>query len=97
MRKLNWSEKLNKLSLNLPSGIWFNELSVSKKDFILKGSVLSLQKEEMNLVNKFIDSLKKDMVFFKDFTRLELSSIQMKTVVGYDVFDFVLTGKLKSR
>src|SRR4030042_2205491 len=60
MRRLNWSENLNKLSLDLPAGIWFKELSLSRNDFILKGSVVSLEKEEMSLVNKLIDKLKKD-------------------------------------
>jgi Tfp pilus assembly protein PilN len=94
LRRLNWAEKVNKLSLDLPAGIWFNELSFSRKDFILKGSVISLQKEEMNLVNKFIYNLKKDVAFFKDFSNLELSSVQIRTVGGYDIFDFVLAGKL---
>ena len=95
IRRLNWSEKLNKLSLDLPSGIWFNEIALSRKDFILKGSVISLQKQEMSLINKFIDNLKKDAAFFKDISDLELSSAQIKAIGGYDVFDFILTAKLK--
>lgn len=97
MRRLNWSEKLNALSLNLPAGIWFNELSLARKDFILRGSVISLQKEEMSLLNKFVDNLKKDPGFFKDFQNLELNSAQARTIGGYDIFDFILTGRLKSR
>lgn len=97
IRRLNLAEKLNKLSMVLPSGVWFNELAFSKKDMLLKGSVISLQKEEMNLLNKFIDNLKNDEAFFSDFYDLELSSIQMRTVGGYDIFDFILTGKIKSR
>ena len=90
-----WAKKLNKLSLNLPAGIWFNEISVSPKDFILKGSVVSLQQEEMNAINKFMDNLKKDSVFLKDFSNLELTSVQKKVIGGYDIADFVLSAKLK--
>lgn len=93
-RRINWSEKLNRLSQDLPSGIWFNEILISRKDFILKASVVSLQKEEMRAINKFIDSLKNDKRFLSDFNNLELGSVQKKSVGGYDVVDFILTAKL---
>jgi Tfp pilus assembly protein PilN len=94
-QRIFWSAKLNKLSLNLPKGTWFKELSIDHKNFILKGSVVSLQKEEMNLINKFMDNLKKDRDFFKDFSNLELTSVQRKVIGGYDVADFILVGTLK--
>jgi len=94
-KRIIFSEKLNKLSLGLPSGVWFNELVFSSKDFILKGSVISLQKEELGLVNKFMDNLKKDAGFFNSFEGLELSSVQRRVIGSYEVIDFVLTGKLK--
>lgn len=95
--RVDWAEKLNKLSLNLPSGIWFNDISVTAKDFLLQGSVVSLQKEELNLINKLIDNLKNDKAFFRGFKSLELSSVQKKTVASYDVVDFLLTGALKPK
>ncbi|MDD2689600.1 MAG: PilN domain-containing protein [Candidatus Omnitrophica bacterium] len=94
--RINWSQKLNKLSLLLPSGVWFNEISVSGRDFTLQGSVVSLQKEEVNLIKKLIDNLRNDADFFRDFAGLELGSVQKKTTGSYDVADFILSGKLKS-
>ena len=96
-RRLNWSEKLNRLSQDLPSGIWFNEILVSRQDFVLKASVVSLQKEEMGLINKFMDSLKNDTRFLIDFNKLELGLVQKKSVGGYDVVDFILTAKLRAK
>jgi len=96
-QRINWAQSLNKLSLDLPSGVWFNELSISYGDFMLSGSVVSLQKEEMGLINKFIYNLKNEPVFFKGFNNLELSSVQRKTIGGYDILDFVLEGILKSK
>jgi len=93
--RLNWSEKLNRLSQDLPAGIWFNEIIVSRKDFILKASAVSLQKEEMSLINKFMTSLKNDPEFFGDFKSLELTSVQRRSIGGYDIVDFVLSGTLK--
>lgn len=94
-QRVNWPEKLNKLSLYLPSGVWFEEVSFLNKDFRLRGSVVSLQKEEINLINNFVESLKKDNNFFAGFNSLELGSMQRKTIGSYDVVDFILTGKLK--
>lgn len=94
--RIIWSQKLNKLSLLLPSGVWFNEISVTAKDFTLQGSVVSLQKEEVNLIKKLIDNLREDADFFKDFNSLELGSVQKKTVGSYDIADFILAGKIKS-
>lgn len=96
-QRIIWAEKLNKLSLDLPSGIWFNEFSVSSGNFYLKGAVVSLKKEEMGLIRQFIDNLKKDSAFFKDFTSLELVSINKEVIGGYEVVNFILTGALKSK
>jgi uncharacterized membrane protein (Fun14 family) len=93
--RLLWAQKLNSLSLDLPSGVWFDEVSLLAKNFILHGSVVSLQKQEMSLINKFIDNLKNDSAFFKDFVRLELDSVEHKSLGGYDVVDFTLTGVLR--
>ncbi|MCM8795182.1 MAG: PilN domain-containing protein [Candidatus Omnitrophica bacterium] len=93
--RINWAEKLNKLSLLLPHGVWLNELSLKEKNFILKGSVISLQKEELTLINKFMNNLKTDLAFFKHFVSLELGPLQRKTLGGYDIVDFVLQAKLK--
>jgi Tfp pilus assembly protein PilN len=96
-QRLNWSEKLNSLSLNLPSGIWFNEITASLKDMVINGSAVSLEKEEMVLLRKFIDNLKNDAGFSKDFISLELGTVQARSIAGYDISDFVLTGTLKTK
>lgn len=96
-KRMLWAKKINQLSLNLPSGVWFNEITITPKGFILKASVVSLQKEDMNLVNQFIDNIKKDTEFFKDFQNLELNYVQGRTVGGYDVTDFTIQGALKAK
>jgi Tfp pilus assembly protein PilN len=93
--KMSWSEKLNSLSADLPAGIWFNELSISSSNFTLKGSVISLEKDEMGLLKRFIDSLKAENDFFKDFKSLELASVEKRSVGGYEIADFILLGTLK--
>jgi len=96
-QRIIWSQKLNRLSIDLPSGIWFSDLSVTPKDFILQASAVSLNKEEMNIITKLIDNLKNDPVFIQDFSNLELNSVQRRVIGGYDVIDFILTGTLKPK
>jgi len=96
-KRILWAQKLNKLSLNLPSGVWFNEITMSVKDVVIQGSVISLQKEEVNLINKLLENLKADSEFSKDFDSFELSHVQKKNVGGYDIADFILTGTLKTK
>lgn len=90
-----WGERLNLLSLKLPSGIWFNELLITNKDFVLRGAVVSLVKQELTLINKFLASLKETPQFFNNFTSLEMGSVQREVVGGYDILNFSLNGVLK--
>ncbi|MCG2714203.1 MAG: PilN domain-containing protein [Candidatus Omnitrophica bacterium] len=94
-KRILWAEKLNKLSLNLPSGVWFNEITINAKDIVIQGSVISFAKEEVNLINKLLENLKEDSEFSKDFVSFELSNVKKKNVGGYDIADFILTGALK--
>lgn len=95
LERIIWAEKLNLLSAKLPRGVWFNEIQVSTKEFILKGAVVSAEKQEFNLLNKFLSNLKEDNSFFRDFASLELGLMQRKTVGGYDIINFTLNGTLK--
>jgi len=91
------SQKLNALSLHLPAGIWFNEILLSGNNLTIKGSVISLEKEEIGLINRLVESLKTLSEFSKDFSSFELSNVQKRSLGGYDIADFVLVGVLKPR
>lgn len=96
-QRILWAQKLNKLSLYLPAGVWFTDIKLSSKNINIQGSVISLQKEEVGLINKLLDNLKADAEFSKDFVALELDNVQKKNIGGYDIADFVLSGALQSR
>lgn len=96
-QKIDWARKLNSLSLGLPSGIWFRDISASAKDLTLQGSVISLQNDEMKLISTFIDNLKNDAGFMGDFKNIELNSVQKRTISGYDIADFTLISILKTK
>ena len=50
-KSVRWSEKLNLLSLNLPPGVWFNEVVISKKSLVIKACVFSLESNGVDLIN----------------------------------------------
>ncbi|PIP18831.1 MAG: hypothetical protein COT38_01425 [Candidatus Omnitrophica bacterium CG08_land_8_20_14_0_20_41_16] len=95
--RIKWAEKLNKLSLALPPGVWFEAISASGKEFQLRGKVVSLSKEEVSLIRQLIDALKNDANFFKGFNTLELSAVEKGAIGGYEVSDFTLIGTLKGK
>lgn len=96
-QRVLWAQKLNKLSLNLPAGVWFNDITVNSKNITIQGSVVSLEREEVGLIHKLLDNLKADTAFSKDFSGFELSNVQKRNIEGYDVADFVFTGVLKNK
>ena len=95
--RLIWAEKLNKLSAGLPSGIWFNEISLSNKELVVKASAVSLQNDAMSLIARLIDNLKKDAGFFNGFNSLELGPVQHRNIGSYDIADFTISGALKTK
>lgn len=96
-QRIIWAQKLNALSLYLPAGVWFNDILLNSGNLTIRGSVISLQKEEVGLINRLLDSLKTTLEFSKDFSSFELSSVQKRSLGGYDIADFVLVGILKSK
>jgi len=92
-----WSKNLNKMSLNLPSGIWFNEVSISSKELLIRATVVSLEKNEVDLINRYMFNLKNDSDFINDFNNLDLGAMQRKTMGSFEVVDFILTAPLKSQ
>jgi len=93
--RVEWSKKLNKISLDLPNGVWLNDISVSGKNVTIRGSSVSLKKEGIGLINRFMENLKKDEMFIKDFSNFELNSILVRNIGGYDTEEFVLSATLK--
>ncbi len=95
-KSVHWAEKLNRLSLDLPPGLWFNEITVSRKSLEIKASVFSLESNGIDVVNKFLFNLKNDKAFFQDFSNLETGNMLTRKLGSYEVMDFTVTGTLKS-
>ncbi len=95
-KSIRWSEKLNRLSQDLPPGVWFNDIAISRKNLEIKASVFSLDSNGVDLINRFLYNLKNDKAFFKDFISVETGNMVTKKLGSYEVMDFTLSGVLKT-
>ncbi|MCQ9208017.1 MAG: PilN domain-containing protein [Omnitrophica bacterium] len=101
-REVLWAKNLNRLSNLIPSGIWLKNITLHSErqershkytKLNINGSAVSLRGEEMiDLIGKFMSALKKDEVFFEQFSKIELISSQRRKGKGgkVDVMDFKL-------
>ena len=61
----------------------------------IEGSVVSRSQNEINNVGQFLLALKQNDQFMKDFSSLEVNSIQGGRKNAVDVTDFSVIAKLK--
>jgi len=90
-----WSPKFNAISDNLPKGLWLRKMVLDKTSLTMEGSVVSKNQTEINNVGAFIFALKQNADFMKDFSSLEVNSIQRGKNNAVDVTDFTVMAKLK--
>jgi len=90
-----WSPKLNVISDVLPRGMWLRKMVLDKGSLTIEGSVVSKNHDEITNVGNFVSALKKNAAFMKDFSSLEVNSIQRGNRSSMEVADFIITAKLK--
>ncbi|MCX7927114.1 MAG: PilN domain-containing protein [Candidatus Omnitrophica bacterium] len=97
--RILWSRKLNTISLQLPAGVWLNEMSMSNSELYLDGSVVSVsgQGNEIDLINRFMSALRSDKDFMKDFSALELGPLNSQIKGSFTVQDYSITIKAKQK
>lgn len=92
--KSYWAERLDKLSSALPNNIWFNQIRAGSGILDITGSVVSLKADEVKVLNKFLDDLKKDASFYSGFKNIDVVSIGRSSLFGVEVFNFSIRGWL---
>ena len=95
VRNASITELLSFLSSSVPNGLWLESFSYGDNGMVIQGSVVSLQQNEMTIIGKFLQDLKSNKVFSAIFSKIDLSSVQRRTIKTYDVVDFVLIGEFK--
>ena len=89
-----WSPKFNAISDALPRGLWIRRMTLDKTGLLIEGSVVSKTSNEINDVGTFLSSLKQNDDFIKDFSSLEVNSIQRGRNNAVEVTDFTAMAKL---
>ena len=90
-----WAPKFNTISDNLPKGLWLRRMTLDKNGLTMEGSVVSKSQNEINNVGMFLSTLKQNNVFMKDFSTLEVNSIQRDKNHAVEVTDFTVMAKMK--
>ena len=93
--RIIWAPKLQITVDAMPHGVWLKSMSIKSKNFNIDGTCVSLKGEEMNIIGGFINALKENDKFFKDFDKLELRSVQRRLIGGIEVVDFNFAGGIK--
>lgn len=96
-KTVSWAKKMNRLSLDLQPGVWVSDLAVNSRQMVIKCSVVSLETDPVEVINRFISALKNDPEFFSDFNSFDLGSVQKHMVGSYEITDFALTMEVKAR
>jgi len=90
-----WAPKFNAISDDLPRGLWLRKIILDKASLTMEGSVVSKTQNEINNVGLFVSTLKQNDTFMKDFSTLDVNSIQRGKNNAVDVTDFTVMAKLK--
>ncbi len=90
-----WAPKFNAISDAVPQGLWIRKMILDKTGLTIEGSVVSRNQSEINNIDLFLSSLKQDDGFMKDFSSLEVNSIQRSKDNAVEVTDFTVMAKLK--
>lgn len=97
VKRILWSQKLNSLSDSMIPGIWLTKLSLagakeSGGSYLnIEGCAISTYGDETATVGRFISSLKGNKDFFKDFSQIELESMQIKTIKDIEAMNFKIS------
>ena len=94
-KQVLWAPKFNTISDDLPTGLWIRRMVLDKTGLTMDGSVVSKSQNEINNVGIFLASLKQKIGFMKDFSSLEVNTIQRGNNNAVEVTDFTVMAKLK--
>jgi lambda repressor-like predicted transcriptional regulator len=103
-RNLLWSEKLAQLRSLIPKEVWLSRLSLEKKavkdsyisSLFLKGSLIPQDRTSpIGTLSMFINGIKEDKAFFKDFDNLILSDFLTETYKKTEIMTFLLEMPIK--
>ena len=94
-RRTLWAEKFNALGRLLPHDMALTNLSFKDRYLDIAGvSRIYPDEREFDIIEEFIDRLKSDEIFSKDFSEIKFSSFSRMTILNQDVVNFEVRATL---
>ncbi|MEW6667841.1 MAG: pilus assembly protein PilM [Thermodesulfobacteriota bacterium] len=96
--KIIWSSKLRDLAAAIPESVWLSDLAIqgSPPSLVLTCHVSSYAEDHLRDIALFIERLKTNEAFMRDFTDVLFRSAQ-RSRISSDVYDFTLTFPMKRK
>jgi len=79
----------------MPRGVWLKKIAYSGKILLLEGSAISRQKNELINAHSLVSALKKENVFLKYFSDVEMGSVNRRSRGKAGIADFLITIKVE--
>jgi Tfp pilus assembly protein PilN len=93
-----WAQKLNSLGRLIPHDMAITHL-VSKDGYLDIAGVsrIYMDEREFDIIEEFIDRLRKDATFAEDFSEIKFSKFSRLTILNQEVVNFEIRAILKPR
>ncbi|MFH0731411.1 MAG: pilus assembly protein PilM [Candidatus Omnitrophota bacterium] len=96
-KKIFLTDKLNRIAADLPQGVWINmvraeNLFEAEITMLLKGKAFFQEgTNQIDAVNKFLETLKQDKLFMQGFSSCKLGDIRKENVSSYNTASYEVT------
>lgn len=95
-----WSEKLSLINAAIPPQVWLTSIYTEAKPnriLVIKGSAASsVESEIIDSISQFVDRLKKEISFSKDFAEIKLGPLVSEKKGNFNVMNFSLVCRFKN-
>ncbi|MCF7797278.1 MAG: PilN domain-containing protein [Lentisphaeria bacterium] len=96
--RIFWAEKFMELSKVLPEDMAITRIIFKNDILTIQGvSRIFLGEREFDVINRFIEALRKDAIFSEDFEDVKFSKFSRITVLKQDIVEFEILARAKSR
>jgi Tfp pilus assembly protein PilN len=96
-KRILWSEKLNIISDDIPSGVWLEKISLKRDIFHIEGNAVSRLNDEMLSVSSFSSILKSCDRFMLGFDSVDVGSIQRRNINSVGAANFIISAKINEK
>lgn len=97
-RDVFWSKNLSAFANLVPQEVWLKQISLEQNAALNVWAAVSYLKSDeelLNKINSFIEGIRKDSAFFKDFQNLVLLEINKAGSASQNIMDFKLRLSLR--